>query len=67
MRMLKHVGCDPKGKRAIVVGRSTLVGKPIALMLLAQHATVTIAHSRTADLESRVRESGHCCSRRRSP
>ena len=57
MRMLEHVGCDPKGKRAIVVGRSTLVGKPIAMMLLEKHATVTIAHSRTADLKARVQES----------
>ena len=57
MRMLEHVGCDPKGKRALVLGRSTLVGKPIALMLLEKHATVTIAHSRTQDLADRVRES----------
>jgi methylenetetrahydrofolate dehydrogenase (NADP+)/methenyltetrahydrofolate cyclohydrolase len=57
MRMLDHIGCDPKGKRAMVLGRSTLVGKPIALMLLERHATVTIAHSRTQDLAERVRES----------
>ncbi|MGB8329343.1 MAG: bifunctional methylenetetrahydrofolate dehydrogenase/methenyltetrahydrofolate cyclohydrolase FolD [Polyangiales bacterium] len=57
MRMLEHIGCDPKGKRALVLGRSTLVGKPIALMLLEKHATVTIAHSRTQDLADRVRES----------
>lgn len=57
MRMLRHIGCDPKGKRALVLGRSTLVGKPIALMLLEKHATVTIAHSRTEDLAARVRES----------
>jgi methylenetetrahydrofolate dehydrogenase (NADP+)/methenyltetrahydrofolate cyclohydrolase len=57
MRMLDHIGCDPKGKRALVLGRSTLVGKPIALMLLERHATVTIAHSRTQDLPDRVRES----------
>ncbi len=56
MRMLESVGCDPKGKRALVLGRSTLVGKPIALMLLERHATVTIAHSRTEDLGARVRE-----------
>lgn len=56
MRMLEHVGCDPKGKRALVLGRSTLVGKPIALMLLEKHATITIAHSRTEDLADRVRE-----------
>lgn len=57
MRMLESVGCDPAGKRAIVVGRSILVGKPIALMLLEKNATVTIAHSRTKDLAERVRES----------
>ncbi len=57
MRMLEHIGCDPKGKRALVLGRSTLVGKPIALMLLEKHATVTIAHSRTRDLDERIRES----------
>ncbi|MEM8609415.1 MAG: bifunctional methylenetetrahydrofolate dehydrogenase/methenyltetrahydrofolate cyclohydrolase FolD [Myxococcota bacterium] len=56
MRMLSHVGCDPKGKRALVLGRSTLVGKPIALMLLEKHATVTVAHSRTENLDERVRE-----------
>ncbi len=50
MRLLDEVGCNPAGKRAVVVGRSTLVGKPIAQLLLARHATVTIAHSRTADL-----------------
>lgn len=56
MRMLNHIGCDPKGKRALVLGRSTLVGKPIALMLLEKHATVTVAHSRTEHLAERVRE-----------
>ncbi len=56
MRMLDYVGCNPKGKRALVLGRSTLVGKPIALMLLERHATVTIAHSRTEDLADRVGE-----------
>jgi methylenetetrahydrofolate dehydrogenase (NADP+) / methenyltetrahydrofolate cyclohydrolase len=50
MRLLDEVGCDPKGKRAVVVGRSVLVGKPVAQLLLARHATVTIAHSRTRDL-----------------
>ncbi|MCA9531155.1 MAG: bifunctional methylenetetrahydrofolate dehydrogenase/methenyltetrahydrofolate cyclohydrolase FolD [Myxococcales bacterium] len=54
MRMLDHVGFDPKGKRAIVIGRSTLVGKPIAMMLLERHATVTIAHSRTVALGEEV-------------
>ena len=50
MRMLKEEGVDPKGKNAVVVGRSDIVGKPMALMLLHQHATVTICHSRTRDL-----------------
>jgi methylenetetrahydrofolate dehydrogenase (NADP+)/methenyltetrahydrofolate cyclohydrolase len=57
MRMLARIDCDPKGKRALVLGRSTLVGKPIAMMLLEKHATVTIAHSRTEHLDERVRES----------
>jgi methylenetetrahydrofolate dehydrogenase (NADP+)/methenyltetrahydrofolate cyclohydrolase len=57
MRMLERIGCELKGKRALVLGRSTLVGKPIAMMLLEKHCTVTIAHSRTEDLADRVRES----------
>jgi methylenetetrahydrofolate dehydrogenase (NADP+)/methenyltetrahydrofolate cyclohydrolase len=56
MRMLSEIGCDPLGKRAVVVGRSNLVGKPIAQLLLARHATVTIAHSRTKDLAAVVGE-----------
>jgi methylenetetrahydrofolate dehydrogenase (NADP+)/methenyltetrahydrofolate cyclohydrolase len=50
MRMLEEIGYDLSGKRAVVVGRSNLVGKPIAQLLLAKHATVTTAHSRTKDL-----------------
>lgn len=57
MRLIQEAGCDPQGKRALVVGRSLLVGKPIALMLLEANATVTIAHSRTVDLAARVAES----------
>ncbi len=45
-----------KGKRALVIGRSNIVGKPIAALLLGMDATVTIAHSRTVDLEARCRE-----------
>lgn len=56
MRLLEEAGVDPKGKRALVVGRSNIVGKPIAQLLLAKHATVTIAHSRTVDLADRCRE-----------
>ncbi|ABC81021.1 bifunctional methylenetetrahydrofolate dehydrogenase/methenyltetrahydrofolate cyclohydrolase FolD [Anaeromyxobacter dehalogenans] len=54
MRMLDEARVDPKGKRALVVGRSNIVGKPMAMMLLERHATVTIAHSRTADLAGEV-------------
>jgi methylenetetrahydrofolate dehydrogenase (NADP+) / methenyltetrahydrofolate cyclohydrolase len=56
MRLLDAIGCSPEGKRAVVIGRSNLVGKPIAQMLLARNATVTIAHSRTADLGAVVAE-----------
>jgi methylenetetrahydrofolate dehydrogenase (NADP+)/methenyltetrahydrofolate cyclohydrolase len=51
MKLLEAYGVDPKGKHAVVVGRSVIVGKPIALLLLRQHATVTICHSRTPDLK----------------
>ncbi len=54
MRMLDEAKVDPKGKRALVVGRSNIVGKPMAIMLLERHATVTIAHSRTQDLAAEV-------------
>lgn len=56
MRMLAETGIELKGKRAVVIGRSTIVGKPMALLLLQAHATVTVCHSRTADLKARVRE-----------
>lgn len=54
MKLLDSVHCDPKGKNAVVVGRSNIVGKPVALMLLAKHATVTICHSRTTSLRDEV-------------
>lgn len=50
MRLIDSVGVELKGKQAVVVGRSNIVGKPVAKLLLDRHATVTIAHSRTADL-----------------
>lgn len=56
MRLLAEAGIDPAGKRAVVVGRSNIVGKPMAQLLLAAHATVTIAHSKTPDLASVCRE-----------
>jgi methylenetetrahydrofolate dehydrogenase (NADP+)/methenyltetrahydrofolate cyclohydrolase len=56
MRMLKSHGVAMKGQRALVLGRSEIVGKPMALMLLEEHATVTVAHSRTVDLPGVCRE-----------
>ena len=50
MRMLDSIGVELKGKNAVVVGRSNIVGKPVAKLLLDRNATVTIAHSRTGDL-----------------
>ena len=56
LQMLKETLGDLKGMRALVLGRSNIVGKPMAALLLAEHCTVTIAHSRTADLAERCRE-----------
>jgi len=50
MELLDRTGVQLKGKTAVVVGRSNIVGKPVAILLLQRHATVTICHSRTADL-----------------
>jgi methylenetetrahydrofolate dehydrogenase (NADP+)/methenyltetrahydrofolate cyclohydrolase len=52
MKMLEDIGYDLRGKHAVVIGRSNIVGKPMALMLLQKNATVTICHSATADLKS---------------
>jgi len=54
MKMLEHRGVDLTGKEVVVVGRSNIVGKPVALMCLAKHATVTICHSRTKNLADQV-------------
>lgn len=55
MELLKRYGIGVKGKRAVVVGRSDIVGKPMAMLLMHEHATVTICHSRTADLAGECR------------
>jgi methylenetetrahydrofolate dehydrogenase (NADP+)/methenyltetrahydrofolate cyclohydrolase len=55
MELISHTGTELSGKEAVVVGRSNIVGKPMALLLLAQHATVTICHSRTKDLPAVTR------------
>jgi methylenetetrahydrofolate dehydrogenase (NADP+) / methenyltetrahydrofolate cyclohydrolase len=54
LRLIDETGMVLKGARAVVVGRSVLVGKPVALLLLERHATVTMCHSRTADLGAEV-------------
>ena len=56
LQMLKETLGELKGKRALVLGRSNIVGKPMSALLLAEHCTVTIAHSRTVDLSERCRE-----------
>jgi methylenetetrahydrofolate dehydrogenase (NADP+)/methenyltetrahydrofolate cyclohydrolase len=56
MVLLEKTGIDPGGKKAVIVGRSNIVGKPMAMMLLARHATVTICHSRTKDLAAECRQ-----------
>lgn len=57
MELLKRIGYeDLSGKKAVVIGRSNIVGKPVAQLLLNAHATVTIAHSRTADIKEITKE-----------
>ena len=56
MRMLEHYQIEIKGKHAVVVGRSPILGKPMAMMLLQEHATVTICHSRTQNLPGLVKQ-----------
>jgi methylenetetrahydrofolate dehydrogenase (NADP+) / methenyltetrahydrofolate cyclohydrolase len=55
MALIDSAGVSPAGRDAVIVGRSNLVGKPTALLLLARHATVTLCHSRTADLGAHTR------------
>ena len=56
MAMLEEYGIDPAGKHCVVVGRSNIVGKPQAMLLLHKHGTVTICHSRTPDLAAITRQ-----------
>jgi methylenetetrahydrofolate dehydrogenase (NADP+)/methenyltetrahydrofolate cyclohydrolase len=56
MRLIEHAGVALAGRRAVVVGRSAIVGKPMALLLLQRDATVTICHSKSADLAALTRE-----------
>jgi methylenetetrahydrofolate dehydrogenase (NADP+)/methenyltetrahydrofolate cyclohydrolase len=61
MRLLEQHGIDPKGKKAVVVGKSLAVGKPLAMMLLVKEATVTVCHRETADLASETRQADILC------
>ncbi|MDR0708509.1 MAG: bifunctional 5,10-methylene-tetrahydrofolate dehydrogenase/5,10-methylene-tetrahydrofolate cyclohydrolase [Spirochaetaceae bacterium] len=56
IKILEHYQIDPAGKRVVVVGRSTVIGKPVALLLLEKNGTVTICHSKTKDMPSIIRE-----------
>ncbi|HEY0883771.1 MAG TPA: bifunctional methylenetetrahydrofolate dehydrogenase/methenyltetrahydrofolate cyclohydrolase FolD [Ramlibacter sp.] len=56
MKMLESIGYDLRGKNAVVIGRSNIVGKPMAMLLLQKNATVTICHSATADLAAHTRQ-----------
>lgn len=56
LEMLDFYGIPVEGKRVVVLGRSLVIGRPVAMMLLARHATVTLAHSRTADVAAHTRE-----------
>ena len=56
MEILDHYGIDCHGKRAVVIGRSLVVGKPLAMMLMGRHATVTVCHTRTVDVPAIARE-----------
>lgn len=55
MRLLSHYRIDGSGRRAVIVGRSPILGKPMALMLSNANATVTLCHSRTVNLEAELR------------
>jgi len=55
LEILDHYNIDCKGKRAVIIGRSLVVGKPVAMMLMAKHATVTICHTRTIDMPAIAR------------
>ena len=56
MKLLESIGCDPKGKHAVVIGRSNIVGKPMAMLLLQASATVTVCHSATPGLAAFTRQ-----------
>lgn len=56
MEVLDHYGIDPAGKEAVVVGRSLVIGKPMAMLLMGRNATVTVCHTKTRDVKAHCRE-----------
>ena len=56
MEILDHYGIDLTGKKAVVIGRSLVVGKPAAMMLMGKNATVTVCHTRTKDVPAEARQ-----------
>lgn len=56
MELLHHYGVDPKGKRAAVIGRSLVIGRPVAMLLMHENATVTVCHTRTVDVPAVTRQ-----------
>lgn len=61
LKMLEAYGIDPAGKKAVIVGRSVIVGKPLALLLLRKNATVTICHSKTPNLKEECQKADILC------
>ena len=61
MRLLEHYGIEPKGRKAVVVGKSLAVGKPLSMMLLVKEATVTVCHRETKDLGAETRQADILC------
>lgn len=55
MELLSHYGIDPAGKRAVVIGRSLVIGKPVAMMLLQKNATVTVCHTKTREMTAETK------------
>lgn len=62
MRMLEHYEIDPKGKKVVIIGKSLAVGKPLAMMMLAKEATVTVCHRETKDLRAETLTADIICS-----
>ena len=53
--MLRHYGIETRGKKAVVIGRSLVIGKPVTLLLITENATVTVCHTKTTDIKAECR------------